>query len=66
MFTRRILIAAASLLSALAIAGTATSGVALASPQVHSLNVRAAHASYSSTVKPNRWIGCYPITPVCR
>ena len=61
---RRILVSVASLLSALAIVGTATGGVALASPQVHPLTVQAAHASYSRTVKPNRWV-CPISNPVC-
>jgi hypothetical protein len=57
MFIRRILVAAAAVLSALAIAGTTTGAVAAASPQDHAITVRAAHAPLCPAIKPDaHWV----------
>jgi hypothetical protein len=62
MSIQRILLATATLLSALAIAGTTTGAMAVASPQVHGTTVGTAHASQSHAVRPDAHTVCRPTT----
>jgi hypothetical protein len=62
MSIRRILLATATLLSALTIAGTTTGAMAVASPQIHGITVRTAHAPQNHAVRPDAHFVCRPTT----
>lgn len=64
MCIRRILVAAATLLSALAIAGTTTGAVAMASPQAHAITTRASYASHNRAVRPDMRF-CHVVNGYC-
>jgi hypothetical protein len=53
MSIRRILLTAATLLSAFAIVGTTTDAMAAASPQAQAITVQAAHTPQNRAVTPD-------------